>query len=92
MKITPANLLSHELIGLNVKIVNSREPTLINLTGLVAYETKKTLHIYSNGETKVIPKDICRFAFYLPQGAVVEVDGQKLVARPEDRVKRLRFR
>lgn len=86
------NILSHELIGLNVRIVASREPTLVNLEGVVVYETKKTLQIYSKGQLKVAPKDVCRFAFRLPQGNVVEVDGQKLIAKPEDRVKRLRIR
>ncbi|MEM3891623.1 MAG: ribonuclease P protein subunit [Nitrososphaerales archaeon] len=91
MKITPINLLCHELIGLNIKIVDSKEPTLINLNGVVVYETKKTLHISANGRIKVIPKDVCRFALRLPQ-RVVEVEGWKLVGRPEDRVKRLRLR
>jgi len=91
MKIKPSNILAHELIGLNVKVVDSRDPTLNNVEGMVVYETKKTLQIYSAGRVKMLPKGICRFAFQLPQG-VVEVDGAKLVARPEDRVKKLSVR
>ena len=91
MKIKPSNILAHELIGLNVKVVDSRDPTLNNVEGMVVYETKKTLQIYSAGRVKTLPKGICRFAFQLPQG-VVEVDGAKLVARPEDRVKKLSVR
>lgn len=91
MKITPSNILAHELVGLNVKVVGSRDPTLNNVEGIVVYETKKTLRIYSNGRVKTLPKDVCSFAFQLPQG-VVEVEGFKLVARPEDRVKKLRVK
>ena len=91
MKIKPSNILAHELIGLNVKVLSSRDPTLNNVEGMVVYETRKTLQIYSSGCVKTLPKDVCRFAFQLPQG-VVEVEGTKLVARPEDRVKRLKVR
>ncbi|NHV96307.1 MAG: ribonuclease P protein subunit [Thaumarchaeota archaeon] len=91
MKIKPSNILAHELIGLDVKVVDSRDSTLNNVEGMVVYETKKTLQIYSAGRIKTLPKDVCRFAFQLPQG-VVEVEGAKLVARPEDRVKRLKVR
>jgi ribonuclease P protein subunit POP4 len=91
MKIAPSNILAHELIGLNLRVVSSRDPTLNNVEGKVVYETRKILQIYWNGRVKSIPKDICRFALHLPQG-VVEVDGAKLVAKPEDRVKKLRLR
>ncbi len=91
MRITPSNILAHELIGLKIKVVGSRDPTLNDVEGMVVYETKKTLQIYSGGRVKTLPKGICRFAFQLPQG-VVEVDGTKLVARPEERVKKLRVR
>jgi len=91
MRITPSNILAHELIGLKIKVVGSRDPTLNDVEGMVVYETKKTLQIYSGGRVKTLPKGICRFAFQLPQG-VVEVDGAKLVARPEDRVKKLSVR
>ena len=91
MRITPSNILAHELIGLKIKVVGSRDPTLNDVEGMVVYETKKTLQIYSGGRVKTLPKGICRFAFQLPQG-VVEVDGAKLVARPEERVKKLRVR
>ncbi len=92
MKIAPLNLLSHEPIGLEAKIIQSREPTLNGLEGLVVYETKKTIQIYSKGRLKTVPKDICKFSFRLPQGVAVEVDGSRLLARPEDRIKRLRVR
>ncbi len=91
MRITPSNILAHELIGLKVKVVGSRDPTLNDVEGMVVYETKKTLQIYSGGRVKTLPKGICRFAFQLPQGCV-EVDGARLVARPEERVKKLGVR
>jgi len=91
VKVKPSNILAHELIGLNVKVVSCRDPTLENVEGQVIYETRNILQIRLNGKVKSIPKAICRFAFHLPQ-EVVEVEGSKLVARPEDRVKKLRLR
>jgi len=37
---------------------------------------------------KVIPKNNCIFIFTLPNGVKVQVDGQKLVGRAEDRTKK----
>ncbi len=89
MSITPKNLIRHELIGLRVKIVKSSDPTLINVEGVVVDETKNTLVIRrQNGKEIRVQKDICVFRFMLDDGNAVEVSGEVLVARPEDRIKK----
>ncbi len=90
MTITPRNILSHELIGLTVKVVKSTYSGYVGIEGLVIDETMKTIRIMSNeGKIKVIPKDCCIFRFKLPTGIIVEVEGNHLVGRPEDRAKRV---
>ncbi len=89
--ITPKNILNHEIIGLEIKIVSSKNPLLNNLEGIVIGETKNTLKILSNNKKKIIPKNVCIFQFKLKSGEIVEINGEKLVGRPEERLKR-RFR
>jgi len=89
MKITPRNLIRHEIIGLDVEVIESKNPSLKGLKGQVIYETMKLLIIRDwSGKVKKIPKDVCIFNFKLPEGFVVRVDGKILVGRPEDRVKK----
>ena len=89
MSIKPYNLVRHELIGLEVKVKKSTDPTLSNVTGLVIDETYNTLKIETkDGKKKIIPKRNCIFIFSLPNRTKVEVDGKLIVGRPEDRIKK----
>lgn len=88
MPITPNNLVRHELIGLDVKIKESKNPSQVGLKGKVVGETYSTLRIETNRGEKTIPKDITIFIFTLPNGTKVQVDGKVLISRPEDRIKK----
>jgi len=85
--ITPQNLLRHELIGLRVKVTQAKDPTIRGVHGSVVDETKNTLSILASGGTLMVPKNIAIFRFQLPSGTLVDVDGERLVAQPENRLK-----
>lgn len=85
--ITPRNLIRHELIGLDVEIVDSDNKFHIGIRGIVVDETKKTLKIETKKGLKRIPKKGTKFVFKIPDGRKVKVDGIKIVARSEDRIK-----
>jgi len=85
--ITPQNILRHELIGLSVKISGATDPEIKGLRGAVVDETKNTIEILSSRGTLMIPKSIANFRFKLPDGVQVDVDGKRLVTRPESRLK-----
>lgn len=87
MPIAPQNILRHELIGLKASVARSRNPQLRGKRGVVIDETKNTIILQQKTGRRVIPKDVSTFRFYLPNGAIVEVDGARLVARPENRLK-----
>ncbi|MEM4311439.1 MAG: ribonuclease P protein component 1 [Nitrososphaerales archaeon] len=89
MKITPSNLIYHELIGLKVRVYNSPNKYLLGLIGKVAYETKNMLLLEKDGKIKKIPKFPNIFEFYLDDNTKVYVNGRDLLSRPEDRLKRL---
>lgn len=86
-------VLQDILIGRKVTVVKSRQPSYINVSGMVIDETKETLTIDDGSKRRVIIKRGTTFHVNLSDGTVVEVDGEAIVGRPEDRVKkRLRRR
>ncbi|AKG39102.1 MAG: ribonuclease P protein component 1 [Infirmifilum sp.] len=88
MKITPRNILRHELIGLQVEVVEASNPSLIGIKGLVLDETKNTLLIGEpGGKKRKVIKHQAYFLFELPDGTRVMVDGRYLVGRPAERLK-----
>ena len=87
ISITPYNLIRHELIGLNVKIVRDSNPCNLNLSGTVVDETRNTLTIMQDSVQKMISKNNALFQFSLPTQDV-QVKGLNLLGRPEDRVKK----
>ena len=85
--ITPQNILRHELIGLTVKVSDSTNPAVKGIRGAIVDETKNMLKIRSPRGIRMIPKNIATFRFKLPDGVQVDVDGRRLAARPEGRLK-----
>ncbi|MDO5824197.1 ribonuclease P protein component 1 [Methanobrevibacter sp.] len=84
--ITSKNLVHHEFIGLKVHAINKNSS--LNLKGTVIDETKNTINIEEKGTEKLIPKKGTLFVFELPNGEKVEIDGNILSVRPEDRIKK----
>jgi len=92
MRVTPAFVQS-EFIGLNAKVVKSTNPNYVGISGKVIDETRNTLVIKHKNEEKVVVKNVAVFHFTMSDGTIVEVDGNIILGRPEDRVKkRLRRR
>ena len=82
------NLRKHELIGLDVEVVAATDPTQERLRGRIVDETRNTLVVEVQGDEKRIPKSGSRFRFAIQGG--IEVDGDEIRFRPEDRVKKAR--
>ena len=86
--ITSKNLVHHEFIGLKVHATNMKNKSL-DLKGTIIDETKNTIKIECEDCTeKMIPKMGSLFVFELPNGEKVEIDGNILSIRPEDRIKK----
>jgi len=86
--ITPKNLAQHELMGLRVSIADSANPQLVGTSGVVADESRNTITIEREGITKTVAKGENTFIFELPSGEKVMINGELLVGRPEDRIKK----
>ena len=86
--ITSKNLVHHEFIGLRVQATNVKDSSL-KLVGTIIDETKNTIKIEDNNKIeKIIPKKSSIFVFELPNGEKIEINGEILSIRPEDRIKK----
>ena len=86
-EITPQNILRHELIGLSVRVMSARNSSITGIRGVVVDETRNMLTINAGRSRVMIPKNVATFRFNLPSGVRVDVDGDRLVARAENRLK-----
>ena len=89
MKVEIRNLLYHDLIGLDVKVIDSTNRSLVGLKGKVINETRNTLEVERDKKVKKIMKSQAVFEVKL-DGHTYHVDGRLLVGRPEDRIKKVR--
>lgn len=89
MKHTPSNLIYHNLVGLNVEVSSSTDPTQIGIRGIVIDETTNLL-IISTADNKIkkIPKKNCIFTFFIPDPVVVR--GKDIAYSPAERLKRIK--
>lgn len=86
--ITAQNILRHEFIGLHAKVISSSDPSLSGLSGEVFDETKNTFTIMSKGRLLLVQKKGTVFSFTIPSSQQVQVDGNIIAIRPQDRVKK----
>jgi ribonuclease P protein subunit POP4 len=88
MRITPQNIVRHELVGLSTHVVDSKDPNHVCTKGVILGESKEMFKINTVQGTVSVPKGICVFDMTLPDNTVVRVDGGLLRGRPEDRMKK----
>jgi ribonuclease P protein subunit POP4 len=88
--ISPNNIHQHELIGLNVTIISATDKQLLGLKGQVIDESKNllTIELEPKKRVKILKKD-CTFRFTLPSGEKVDVEGQIIKDKPENRLKNI---
>jgi ribonuclease P protein subunit POP4 len=83
------SILSDELIGRTVTIIECTDPSWVNRSGLIIDETQQTFLIETNTKQKRIAKQTATFAFDY-HGKKTIVEGTRLAHRPEDRIKKTR--
>ena len=83
------NVLLHELIGLNIRIVDSTDPTLKELMGTLVFETKNTIFIRTHLSIKQVAKKSARKIEIQTNSGVCFISGSSIIGRPEDRISRL---
>ncbi len=85
----PEPIMSDELIGRAVTIIECTDPSWMNRSGLIIDETKHTFLIEIEKKQKRIAKETATFAFEYHDKKTI-VKGTRLVYRPEERIKKIR--
>jgi len=75
-----------ELLGLEVKVKRSTNPSLEGLSGKIVGETMKTISIRTDSGVKTVPKDTSTFEVKLGPRNVVQLEGRDIVKRLEERM------
>jgi len=86
MKFNKKGLVRSELIGLNMKIIESENKFNKGIKGKIIDETKNMFEIKTKETRKKIIKDQCVFEFII-KGEKIQIDGKSLTKRPEERIK-----
>ena len=84
---TPKNILMHEFIGLHCRVVKSKNKYNVGIEGKIIDEGMKTMTLKTAKDRKVVMKKDTTFRMDLDQQKV-DVDGNFIIARPEDRIKK----
>lgn len=96
MKINPKYLIYHDLIGIETQALRNDKIKGGNFKsiGTVIDETKNMLISEINNKKKMYLKNNHLFRFKLPnddgEPIVLEVEGRKIVGRPENRIKNIK--
>ena len=83
--ITSDNIVSHELIGLQVQLVESNHKQIVGLNGKIVDETKFMFTLNTKNGIKRLAKSASKWKFEL-DGKEIELDGAKLTRRPYERM------
>lgn len=83
------DILRMELIGNEVEIVKAKNRSLNGVKGKIINETKNMITIKTDQGLKNIIKDQVVFRMNF-NNKTLEIEGRKLVNRPEDRLKKTR--
>jgi len=83
--ITRENILSHEIIGLYTEIMESTNPQILGVKGIIVDETKSMFTINSKDKMIKIPKSNNKWKFSIKNEGVI-LDGNTLHKKPQDRL------
>ena len=86
MNFNKKRLARSELIGLDVKVIESENRFNRGLKGKIIDETKNMFIIKTKETRKKIIKDQCVFEFDI-KGKKMQINGKSLTIRPEERIK-----
>ena len=81
------NILRHELIGVQCKIIHSKNKSQTGIIGKIINETRNTITLKTRKKEKKIPKKDTIFQVQLSRKKV-DIIGNFLIAKPEDRIKK----
>ncbi|MBN2517970.1 MAG: ribonuclease P protein subunit [Candidatus Altiarchaeota archaeon] len=87
-KITPYNILRHELIGLGAEVVESSDSAQVGIKGVIVDETQKTITLKIKERKRKVVKENVTLSIHTESGLRALINGSLLLGRPEERIKK----
>jgi ribonuclease P protein subunit POP4 len=84
MALTPETLVKHELVGLQVRVVESTDPNRVGIDGRVVGETMRTLRIRADSGVVQVPKAGTTFEFALTDETAGTREGAGAASEPSE--------
>ena len=81
------DIAKHELIGLSIKVVDSKNKGNIGIQGTIIDETKNTLVIETKTEKRKILFKSNIVIETVINNKKIQIKGKSLLGRPQDRIK-----
>lgn len=76
------------LVGLYARIIHSRDPGIVGLSGKVILEGRNVVTLSTDKGKRVIPKGISAFEF--SNGvSTLRVSGSSVIGRPDERISKV---
>ncbi len=69
----------------NISVIDSADPTLVGVEGMVLEETRRTIIVQTKNGEKTLAKDVIQFTLDSEKNVI---DGATVTQRPEDRINR----
>lgn len=82
----PDNQFQAELVGKNIQVIESTNPSERGMAGKIIDETRSTIKIEKKGKQKVLFKSNIKFRIGSEKPGQI-IDGKKLAKRSEERLK-----
>ena len=86
--INKENLTRHEVIGLQVCVIQSSNQTHVGIKGKVIAEMKNMFIISDGSKKRWIPKDTAVYCFSLPDDSLAIINGKEFVGKHAERIKK----
>jgi ribonuclease P protein subunit POP4 len=84
--VNPDTIARQELIGLDIVVEQSSNPSQVGIRGLVVDETRNTFLIESDHGVLQVQKRSASFIFIVPEIGRVRIRGSILLSQPENRI------
>ena len=79
------NLYHAPWLARNISVVESKDPTLVGVSGMILEDTRRTLRVRTISGILTLPKDVITFTIDSDKDVI---DGASVTQRPEDRINR----
>lgn len=82
-----SDIKRHELIGLDIEVIDAKNKSLIGIKGRIVDETRNTIKVIHENQEKILLKDQITFITKF-NGQKIKINSKLFAGKPEERIKK----